>query len=256
MAPPSVFKPAPSDASNPRSPQATDSRERRRAVRHGLRTAEPGWLGEPAGLCVLRIAGGPLSDRRRRAPRARPDRLRRLHVGHPRFALLGSGIAPAEFFDGSAGARRHLRRRKEALSVLDRIDRPIPPQRGVRLFHVYRGHHRRRRGRGLPPRRGGTQHPRAADPIGRFSRHQEGRLPRRLRRPGQAHRQRLDRRNWCPEHQHPRRFQPGGRNVDDPRLLPAHRRRSGGHAHRRRPRRVDPPRRTAPASTSCNVPDR
>ena len=38
---------------------------------------------------------------------------------------------------------------------------------------MYRGHHRRRRGRGLPPRRGGTQHPRAADPIGRFSRHQK-----------------------------------------------------------------------------------
>ena len=66
---------------------------------------------------------------------------------------------------------RHLRRREEALCGPGRIDRPLPAQRGVRLFDVHRRPDRRRRGRGLPPRRGREGHSRAADPLRRLSRH-------------------------------------------------------------------------------------
>ena len=158
---------------------------------HGLRKAEPGRLGQPAGVRVLRIARGALSDRRRRAPGSRPHRLRGLHVGHPRLALFGTGTAPAELLHRPARTRRDLWRREEALPGLDRTDRPVSSQRGVRLLDLHRGHHRRRRGRGVPPRRVRAGHPRAADPIGRLSRHEERRLPRGLRRPGQTRRHRF-----------------------------------------------------------------
>ena len=58
----------------------------------------------------------------------------------------------------------------------------------------------------------------------------------------QAGRHRPDRGHQPAQHQHPGRFQPGRRNVDDPRLLRADGRRGGGHDHRRRPHGRHPPR--------------
>ena len=166
------------------------------AVRHGLRQAERGRLGEPAGVRLLRLARGALSDRRRPAPRPRPDRLRGLHVGHPRLAVLGAGTAPHELLHRPAGTGRDLRRREEALPVAHRADRPLPAQGGVRLLDLHRGRDRRRRGGGLPPRRAAEKGiPVLPVHSRRFQGHEEGRLPRGLRRAGAARRHRPDRRH-------------------------------------------------------------
>ncbi len=191
---------------------------------------------------LLRIAGGALPDRRRPARRARPHRLRGLYVGHPRIALLGPGTAPAELLHRPAREGRDLRRRREAVQVAHRTDRLLRAESGLHLFDVHRGRDRRRRGGRLPPRGGRERHSRAARPLGRLQGHEEGRLPRGMRRHRHAGGHRVHRRHQQAQHQHPRRFQPGRRNVDDPRLLQADGRRGGGHDHRRRPRGRHPPR--------------
>ena len=157
--------------------------------------AQPGRLGEPAGLRLLRLAGGALPDRRRPAPRPRPDRLRGLHLGHPRVALLGPGTAPAQLLHRPAREGRDLRRRGQALRVAHRTDRPLPAQGGLRLLHLHRRADRRRRGGRLPPRGGRERHSRAARPLRRLQGHEEGRLPRGLRRPRHAGRHRVHRRH-------------------------------------------------------------
>ena len=125
---------------------------------------------------------------------------------------------------------------------LDRTDRLLRAEGGLHLLDVHRGRDRRRRRGRLPPRGGRERHSRAARPLGRIQGHEEGRLPRGVRRHRHAGGHRIDRRHQQAQHQHPRRFQPGRRNVDDPRLLRADRRRGGGHDHRRRPRGRHPPR--------------
>ena len=72
-------------------------------------------VGQPAGLRVLRFARRPVSDRRRDSSRPRADRLCRLHLGHSRLAVVGTGVAPAELLHRSAREGRDLRWRAETL---------------------------------------------------------------------------------------------------------------------------------------------
>ncbi len=116
------------------SPVELDVRE---AVRLGV--------GQPAGLHVLRVAGGALPDRRRPPPRPRPDRVRGLHLGHPRCPLQRPRAAPAELLDRPARAARRLRRRAASSrrASIELIARHAP-----RAAFVYCDLHRRRdRGR-------------------------------------------------------------------------------------------------------------
>ena len=104
----------------------------------------------------------------------------------------------------------------EARPGAARADRALPAQGGLRLQHLHRRPDRRRRRGRLPARGPRHRHPRAAGPVRGIQGHEEGRLPRRLRRPVQARRHRADRRHRPGQHQHPRRLQPGRRDLDDP----------------------------------------
>ena len=179
----------------------------------------PGRRGEPTGLRLLRLPGGALSHRRRPAPGAWPHRLRRLYLGHQGRLVLGPGVASPELLHRSAGEGRHLRRPKASSTsaLVELIDRYQPKAAFVYSTCIV----------GIigddleavcQPSQRGEGHSGAAGPLRGLQRHQEGRLSRRLRGYVQAdgHRRRL--RHQPQEHQYPRRFQPGRRDLGDPRL--------------------------------------
>src|SRR5208282_6682231 len=87
----------------------------RRALPTRLQQTERRGLREPAGLRLLWVARGALSDCRRPAYSSRPARLRVLYLGHSRRAFLRSAVASPELFDRSARDGCDPGRREEAL---------------------------------------------------------------------------------------------------------------------------------------------
>ncbi len=63
-------------------------------------------------FCGSRVVLYPIADAL--AHCARADRLRLVHLGHSRRAVVGAGAAPAQLLDRPAGDGRDPRRREEA----------------------------------------------------------------------------------------------------------------------------------------------
>ena len=137
---------------DPRSPQSPDPRAGQEPFAMACeKQSVAGSVSQRACVfCGSRVVLYPIADAR--APGPRPDRLRGLHLGHPRLALLRAGAPPPELLHRPARDGRDLRRREEAQPGPARTDRPLPAQGGLRLLHVHRRPDRRRRGGGLPRR--------------------------------------------------------------------------------------------------------
>ena len=123
-----------------------------------------------------------------------PGGLRGLYLGHPRCAFLGARVAPHELLHRPAREGRDLRRREETAIGPDRVDRPLPPQGGLRLLHLHRGPHRRRRAAVCRRVAARTRHSRAARPCEGFRGTKKDGYKRRLRRADAARRHRAHRR--------------------------------------------------------------